>query len=427
VATTGADTNAGTLSAPWRTLQKAATAVPAGANVYVRGGTYVGFSMTRAGSASAWITFQPYGTEGVVVAGDSSHTKVIDLNGAHYVRIRGLTVTGAPNQWGAGIFVENSASWIEILGNVSYNNRSFGVKIASSTNVTVRGNEIRKNETGIEVSYGGTGVVIDGNDIHDNDRMVVNTIGGNDDRGANAIVLHHTSGPLTVSNNRMWNNRAVSYDYGFDGGAVEIYAASGAAIVDNTMWNNQNVVETGTDGTPCDGNEFARNVAYGGTKTGPTMGLILRCASNMVVANNTFDELDRFVFDITATATAFGGSIDGLTIRNNVAYTAADKIYSIDSAMPSTVSLDWDLAFHATGGSIAYVSGHGNTASLATFRSWTGFDSHGVQADPKFMSRVTADFTTQSTSPAIDHGSVLSPITDGFAGAAPDMGRFEHP
>jgi len=427
VATTGSDTNAGTFSAPWRTLQKAASTVPAGGTVQIRGGSYAGFTMTRSGTSSGWMSFQPYGTETVTVVGDSTRTKVIDLSAAHFVRISGLIVTGAPAQWGAGIFVENSSSAIELLDNVAHDNRSFGIKLSSSSYITVRGNELMKNETGIEVSYGGTGVVIDGNDIHDNDRMVVNTIGGTDDRGANAIVLNHTAGPLTISGNRMWNNRAVSYDYGYDGGAVEIYAASGATITSNVMWNNENVIETGTDGTACDSNSFIRNVAYGGTKTGPTMGLILRCASNMTVANNTFSDLDRFVFDITASGSSFGGSIENLRLRNNVSYTTGDKIYSVDSVLPASVTIDDDLAFHATGGSIAYVYGHGNTASLGTFRSWTGYESGGLQADPRFMNRLGADFTTQSTSPVIDNGAWLSGITDGYVGSAPDMGRYEHP
>jgi parallel beta-helix repeat protein len=424
VSITGSDWNSGTITSPWRTIQKAATTVPAGATVYVRGGTYSGFSVTRSGTSSAWIGFTSYPGESVTIS-DSSRARVIDVNAARYIRISKLRVTGAPSQWGAGIYVQGGAAFVDILDNVISYNRSFGIKIASSSNVFVSGNDVSKNETGVEVSYGGAGVVITGNNIHDNDRMVVNTVGGDDDRGANAIVLHHTNGPLSISHNRMWNNRATSYDYTYDGGAVEIYAASGATISWNTMWNNENVLETGTDGALCDGNRFVHNVAYGGAKTGPTMGMILRCASNMLVANNTFSDLDRFVFDITASAGSFGGSIAGLRLRNNVAYSGSDKIYSIDSAMPSTVSLDWNLAFHSSGGSIAYVYGHGSTTSLATFRSWTGFDVAGVQADPRFTNRTGADFTLQSTSPAIDRGQVLSGVTDGYLGNGPDLGRHE--
>ena len=40
VATTGNDSNPGTQSAPWRTVQHAADTAHAGSTVYVRGGTY---------------------------------------------------------------------------------------------------------------------------------------------------------------------------------------------------------------------------------------------------------------------------------------------------------------------------------------------------------------------------------------------------
>jgi hypothetical protein len=414
------------VSAPWRTLQKAASTVPAGATVYARSGTYVGFSLNRSGLSSAWITFQSYPGERATVAGDASHANVINISGAHHVRITQLTVTGAPNQWGAGILVSNGSYSVEALDNLLHNNRSFGMKVSSSTGVLIKGNEIAKNETGVEVSYGGANVVIDDNDIHDNDRMVVNTVGGNDDRGANAIVLHRTNGPLMISGNRMWNNRATSYDYGYDGGAVEIYSASGATISGNRMWNNENVIETGSDGTNgCNDNEFVRNVAYGGARTGPTMGLILRCAADMLVANNTFSELDRFVFDITANASSFGASIEGLTLRNNIAYSTADKIYSIDSAMPASVTIDRGVAYNSSGAAIAYVAGRGNTNSLATFRSWTGFESGGVQSDPRFADRANADLRVLATSPAIDKGVIISGVTDGYLGSAPDVGRFE--
>ncbi|GIP21628.1 hypothetical protein J22TS3_19030 [Paenibacillus sp. J22TS3] len=41
VATNGNDSNAGTSSAPWKTLQHAADTVPAGSTVHVRGGSTI--------------------------------------------------------------------------------------------------------------------------------------------------------------------------------------------------------------------------------------------------------------------------------------------------------------------------------------------------------------------------------------------------
>ena len=46
-------------------------------------------------------------------------------------------------------------------------------------------------------------------------------------------------GHVTVSGNRIWGNRAVSSDWGYDGAAFSIYAASNWTISDNVTWNNR--------------------------------------------------------------------------------------------------------------------------------------------------------------------------------------------
>ena len=106
------------------------------------------------------------------------------------------------------------------------------------------------------------------NDVHDNDLMMVNTpdVRG-DDVGGEAISLVKSTGHVLVTNNRIWGNRAQSYDYGYDGGAFSVYAASNWTITGNTTWDNRNIMETGTDAnkTPCDNNVFTRNLNYGAT------------------------------------------------------------------------------------------------------------------------------------------------------------------
>jgi parallel beta-helix repeat protein len=321
--------------------------------------------------------------------------------------------------------VESGASRVLIQGNVLAHNRSFGIKLQGVADITIRDNDIFDNETGIEVSGGGAGVEIKANTIHDHTSMVVNTVGGDDDRGANGIVFYRTAGPTRVLDNIIWNNRAESYDYAFDGGAFEVYAASGIWFQGNRTWNNENVMETGTDGAACDGLTFVRNVSYGGAKTGPTMGMILRCASNSLVANNSFYNLDRFVFDVNGSASSFGGSIEGLRIINNIARQTTDKVYSIDSVLPASVVIDHGVSSNASGGSIAYVYGQGNTSSMATFRAWTGREIHGLQVDPEFIDVLRADFNLRTSSPAIDRAMDLEGITDLYSGAGPDMGRSE--
>ena len=426
VATWGNDANAGTLASPWRTLQKAANAVPAGGTVYLRSGTYAGFTMSRSGTATAEITLTEYPGETATISGSGGPMKVIALNGVHDVTIANLTVENAPAQYGAGIYIENGAYDVTLVNNILQNNRSFGVKVVGSTKVTIQDNTIRKNETGIEISGAGEGVLIHANRIHSNDRMIVNDATAWNDRGANAISFYRTTGTVTATSNTIYGNRAVSHDYGFDGGAFEVYASSNLIIRSNTLWDNENVLETGTDGTSCSNNRFTRNVAYRGTTTsvaGPSMGMILRCAKDMLVANNTFIGLDKFALDVSL-AGGFAGSIDGLKIHNNVAV-GSEHPYSLDTAIPSTVSINYNLVHNPMGGAIAYVYGKGNTNLLSQFSTWTGFDRNGLQADPQFVAPATNDYHLKTTSPGIDRGIDLGSVTSGYLGPAPDVGRYE--
>jgi parallel beta-helix repeat protein len=412
VATTGSDIAEGSATRPWRTIQHAVDATPAGGVITVRAGTYTHFVINRSG-----INVQGAAGETAVVAGG---TYVVLVKGVSSATIRHLTIQKAPNQWGSGIRVEGSRD-VRIENNLIRNNHSFGIKVKDATNVRISGNEIRGNDTGIELSGSVGGALITGNRIHHNNHMVTRS------RGGNGIVFTLTSGPVTVTGNRLWGNRARHLSgSGYDGGAFEVYGASDLSITDNVMWDNNNVMETGTNGTaPCRRITFARNIAFGpGTVPRETQGLILRCASSSLFANNTFDGLDTFAFYITDSG-SFAGSIAGLRIENNIV--VRGRIYSLSRGLPKGLVLDHNLAY--PGGStaqyanyIAYVQGRGNTDSLAEFRSWTGYEVHGVKASPRFVDRARHDYRLRTGSPAIDRGAR---VFGGYAGKAPDIGRFE--
>ena len=428
MSSTGSDASSGRESAPWRTLQKAADTVPAGGTVFVRGGTFDAFQMRRSGTASGPITFAAYPGEQPVVDGKNAVAYAVRFSSVRYVRMTGITVQGgfAERHAGGGVLVENS-SFVELRNNTFRNNKAFGVRTSSSTNVTVDGNDIYGNAVGVHVTGPSAGTVISDNLIHDNNQMMVNTADvDHDDAGAEGVALVKSSGSVVVRGNSIWGNRAQSFDYGYDGGAFSIYAASGWTITDNVTWDNRNVLETGTDSaqTPCDGNAFTRNLNYGATTEDRTVGMVLRCASNTLIANNTFVGMQYFVFAISHDLGGYGGSVDGLRIVNNV-ISASAKIYGIDSALPASVVIDNNVIQRSGSGYLATVFGVGNTSSLATFASWTGFDRHSVAADPQFVDADTNDYRLESDSPAVDAGMSVPGVTDNSTGIAPDAGYRE--
>ena len=234
-----------------------------------------------------------------------------------------------------------------------------------------------------------------------------------------------------ATNNTIHGNRAPSYDYGYDGGAFEIYGSSGATMAGNRIWDNQDVIETGTDGAPCANNIFARNVAWGGNNKsvvslrGPQVnGIILRCGQNMLIANNTFQDLDYWVYDISASG-GFAGNISGFKIENNVSYQAAHKIYAIEVALPGDAVIDHNVSYNTPGAPFASVPGNANVTTIATFRSLENREQNGLYANPLFTNLAGLDFHLQAGSPAIDAGTPIAGVTDGYHGAAPDAGAYE--
>lgn len=413
VSRTGSDTGDGSRLHPWRTIQHAVDAAPRGALIVVRGGRYAGFTMTRPGLAvaGAW-------GESVVVTGGPN---VVLIRGVVGATIRNLTITGAPRRWGAGIRVESSAG-VVIERDTIRDNHSFGIKVRASSDVTIRGNDIHGNDTGIELSAVGDGIIVRANQIHDNDSMVTSS------RGGNGIVFTGSTGRVTVTGNRLWGNRAPHLsDPGYDGGAFEVYAASNLWIEDNVLWDNNNVMETGTNGPPCSNITFDRNVIYAaGSVPGQTEGMILRCASQSLIAHNVFDGLDGYAFYV-AQGGEFAGPLDDLAIVDNIV--VGGRSYSIAGPLPGSVVIDYNLSHNAGstavhGDHLAYLDGHGNMDTIAELRSSTGYDGHGIQADPLFVDRAARDYRLTPGSPAIDAGTATWLDTTPI-GSGPDIGRFE--
>jgi len=415
VAPTGKDSNPGGLIRPWRTLQHAADVAAPGTVVVVRPGRYAGFQVARSGLPGRPIVFR--GQPGALVVSPSRGWRaIVDVENAHDVVISGLRISGAAGQFSAGIRT-NGGARVRILSNQIVLNHGFGVNIANTLGFVVAANTIAFNATGVQVQDGASGLIAR-NAIALNREMIVNTPGGTDDRGANGIVFYRTLRPVRATLNHIWGNRARSFDYGWDGGAFEIFEASGVAIDHNVVWDNENVLETGTAGRPCAGNSFFRNIAYGAVTRGRAMGLILRCASGMLVANNTLYGIQGFAFDVAGSG-PYAGSIAGLRIVNNIAVTRAAHPYSLETG--GAYAIDHNVVWSAPAAAMAYVAGHGNAPNLATFRAWTGHEAHGLFTRPLLTAPARHVYTLQPASPARHRGIPVPGVT---VGPKPDAGAY---
>jgi len=348
-----------------------------------------------------------YPGETPIVTGGSGRKDVVVFRGVDGGSLAGFTVQGNQTAYGCGIRVDGSQN-VSLTGNVIRSNHSFGIGIMKSGNVVVSGNELTANDTGVEVEYGLDGNVIRSNYIHDNVTPVDSS------RGRDGVNVYYTAGTTSISVNTFEHN----------GTHVEYYESSNITISGNSM-SDGSALESGTDpGGSCRNIRFVRNIITRTNFGEYSDGLILRCASDSLFANNTISSVDKFAFDVIdgTQGVEFGGSVAGLQIENNIIVNC--RAFSIDNVLPSSVVIDYNLVWGTSsadyGQYMAYVNGRGNTSSLDTFRSWTGYQAHGLQVDPKFAD---SDMHLSAQSPAIDMGAILPGVS--YTGVAPDLGCWE--
>ena len=392
----------------------------ASGTIYLRAGTYPGgIRIRRSG-----LTLAGFPGEPAVISGGA--TDLVRFDRVSSGTVRNVTVEDAPTAGGSAVLIASSSN-VRVESDTLRNNRSYGVRTWNSTDVRIADNDVYGNDTGIQVSYASAGVVVEANRVHDNDRMIVNTpdVYG-DDHGAVGIAFVKSTGPTLATGNQVWGNRAASADYGYDGGAFEVYAASDVTISDNVAWDNKDVLETGSNGLPCNRVRFVRNLAWAGSSVpGWARGLIIACGSDSLVANNTLDGFDVSAVSVVQDAGNLHlGSVDGLLVTNNILVSDGAAIYHLAN-VPATVRIDRNLAWNRAGRSIAWVAGRGSTTSWSTFQSWTGLEATGIHVDPAFDPASGPDRTPRPGSAAIDAGVSLPGVTDGFLGRGPDIGRWE--
>lgn len=380
--------------------------------IYIRGGTYFGFILERPN-----LTFSEYPGEEAKIIGDGLSVNTIKIRNISGGIIQNLEVKDNLLKYGTGLNVE-SASNITISGNVFRDNQGFGIVLKDVSNVIVENNDTTANGNGIEVRYGSSGVILRNNRVYQNYRAV------DSGRSAIGITFYRTSGPVLATNNLLWDNHTIGLANP-EGVAFEVYAASNITISSNFIWDNETVLETGTDSnkTQCSNINFTRNISY---RIVRQQGMILRCASNSLVAHNVFDGLDVFAFDLSHNEDPYGASIEGLKIVNNIILNG--RAYSIENVMPGSVIFDYNLFYNPGSPSlyseyIAYVEGKGNTKSLTVFQDWTGYELHGKSGNPYFINSLNRDYHLLSNSPAIDAGLYFN---QDFSGAAPDLGVYEY-
>lgn len=368
VATTGSDANSGTSSgAAWRTLQKAVDTAPAGATIHVASGTYAGFSVA---AGRTGLSIVGASRTGVVITPSAPARDVVAIRGAG-TTLRSVTVSGcrpaptpsSPETAGtasvrvaAADVTVDQVTIRDATAGGAYPTGCYGVLAVDADRTTVSGSEITRTGTGVMISGGGAGTQVRGNTIHHNDALIRNNPAadttGEGDFGATGIgfyLVAATPGPVADANT-VSDNRAPSYDYGWDGSGIEIFGASRLTLTGNKLANNDTALESGTSGPTgpaCLDNVFRGNLVTGNPDRSAghqvSKGLILRCGKKMQVTENTLRLTDWFALSLVEEDPLFGGTdaqVEGTDIFGNDITQCWDRfLYS--GRNPSHISAYW--------------------------------------------------------------------------------------
>jgi len=419
----GDDSNPGTESQPWETIQKACNSLAAGDTVYVKAGQYnekitVNVSGTSSGG---YIVIRNYENDQVIIDGTGiPGENIFYLEDKDYIKIIGFEIshnTGVND--GSGIRIEGSGEHIELRDNKIYEIRG-----GDAMGITVYGTNASKS-----ISY----IIIDGNEIYNCDpaHSEALTLNGNVEQfevtnnivhDVNNIGIDFIGGEGTcldddkdaarggVCRGNLVYNACSSYGGGY---AAGIYVDGGNTIVleRNIVYDCDMGIEIGCEikGKVVHDIVVRNNFIFNNEKRGiviggyeyPNTGKVVDCK----FYNNTCFNNDTLSTGEGELRVEYAEDCD---IRNNIFYSSSQNILMTTVVGNSNnITLDYNLWFAKAGADSITIDWEGTEyGSFTGYTEGTGQDMHSQFDDPEFVSvtLTSPDLHITFPSPAIDAG-----------------------
>ncbi|MBE0461524.1 MAG: right-handed parallel beta-helix repeat-containing protein [Candidatus Aminicenantes bacterium] len=437
VSISGNDSNPGTLSNPWRTIQHAANSVAPGDAVIIHGGTYEEEVVFKySGTADAPITFSAAPDETVTVeslefAAGASRMNIRDLEiegesiwrvwlrgNNHHITLRGLTITGGEAgvriTWGDSGQppVDGPVSDITLEDSLIQGQVYTAVDCTPGPGhrMIFRNLEICGPVAEGDPSFGADGIAVERGDyilienctIHDilgdgidlNSRDTAGNVSGIEVK-RNKIVRAHRSGIKLWSGGRIENN--VVWGSGIAPVIIGIYPGSYEVINNSVAFNMWDPGYSGRD--------YSFVAAYPSDGISAEIDLLL---TNNIFAFNTGPQVG------SPTGIYLGEGVNLIREGNNIYWSRQDCEIVADF-------VEGDPEFSRSeieDGTWAGASGQGG-GSIASdplfLNGWPAVDLHLNEDSPAI------DTGTSESAPPVDRECMIRPAGEGY-----DIGAYEH-
>lgn len=458
VSKSGSNSNSGSYTAPWLTIQHAANSVTAGATVYVEAGVYnESVTFPASGTASNYITFANYpgqtstidGT-GLSVTGTQGLMNIINQS---YIRVSGFEIrnytTASASLTPAGIWVTGSGAGLQLLNNIVHNitttseknGNAFGIAVYGTsstpiTNLTISGNQVYSLKTGESESMNVDGNVtyftITNNIVHDNDNIGIDAIGfeGVGPTGYDQAKYGEVSGN-TVYNISGITNPGEGKSYDADG----LYCDGCAYVIfeRNTVYACDLAMEAASEhkGHSSSYVTIRNNLFYNSNAVGISIGgysNAVGASDHVVIVNNTLYNNNTQNQGAEFQIQYHSGSTSGNIFENNIVYAGTQNVWIYSFVKPTSTypappaTLDWNLYYSAAGyvqGTSIDWAGKSNYKTYAAYQSGAGEDASSPNANPLFdnLGSTPPNLDVASNSPAINAGSTSLTCSVGYCGS----------
>jgi nitrous oxidase accessory protein NosD len=401
VAPQGSDRNHGTATAPWQTLQHAASQARPGDLILVQAGNYTGCNITVSGTAERPIIFR--GETGAIIDTPihfGGGVYGINASGREFLTIEGFTfqprdeqtawysairLGGLPDRWMRGNIIRNNTVQMRQVG-VSSTPDKYGLYASWQDGILVENNTVSgAYNSGIYTTENSRNYIIRGNRVCN--------VGGNG--------IHNNAGflkPGVIKNALIEGNVIHNVGFGIGGQAISCDGVQDSRIQNNLLYD-----------------VHAKGIALYATNA-------LDGSKKNRVVNNTVVTVGK------GTPLRINHDCPGNVVANNICVASGATAAWIDaeeSGLTGATFIDYNLVC-----GLPRVGGVKRNDWKKTY----GFDAHSLASTPAaiFVNAGAKDYRLKAGSPAIRAGTTQYAPTTDLAGhrrdpaRPPDLGAYQH-